>query len=679
MENKLSSPLSVLKGAGPRRCALLEKLGLRTVQDLLWFFPRRYEDHRDIRKISELVPGASSVVFASVMSCEARSLAGGGRRMIRCRLSDGSGELEALWFNRKGLEHILKEAVPVLLCGIPTLRSGTFEMTEPDFEIVKGDWRESSFLGIIPVYPSTEGLPKRWFRETALAAVREYSPLLEDILPPSLIEKNRLLPLSEAVRQMHAPDAPESWKEARRRVVYEELFTLQLSLAAAREKNSRGSAPPTQKGALFAAMLERLPFTLTESQKKVIDELISEGAKGQPLARLIQGDVGCGKTAVAAALAAAVCDGGAQCAILAPTEVLAEQLREQMKKYLPLTEAECALLKASLPARERRSVLKGLEDGSVKIVAGTQALLSEGISFRRLGALIIDEQQRFGVRQRARLLQKEESPHLIMMSATPIPRTMALTLYGDLDISLIEGCPSGRPPVETRIIGGEQLEKLLRFIAEETLSGGRVYWICPRVEEDGPSCLPAAVKRFQWLRKKLPPVRTALIHGQMESGEKEAAISAFRDGKASILVGTTVLEVGVDVPEATVIVIEAPERYGLSQLHQLRGRIGRGKRRGVCLLLSRQPEDAERLKIFAATNDGFEIARSDLELRGAGELAGTAQHGSARFKAADLRRDWRLAELAAKEAREFLAAEGLAALHPSLREKIDKEEQTTIS
>ena len=417
-------------------------------------------------------------------------------------------------------------------------------------------------------------------------------------------------------------------------------------------------------------MTASLPFSLTASQRRVIDEIFADGASGRPISRLIQGDVGSGKTLVAIAFAAGLCDSGAQCAVLAPTEVLAEQLHAQTAKYLAPLGVGCALIKSQLPARERRAVLSGAADGSLSVVTGTQALLSDEIKFKNLGAVIIDEQHRFGVRQRARLLKSGAKPHLIMMSATPIPRTMALTLYGDLDISVIEDKPAGRAPVETRIIGRDQLAKLLRFIAAEILSGGRVYWICPRVEEDDGSDLPAAVKRFEWLEKKLPPVKMSLIHGQMESSDKEAAIAGFRSGLSQLLVGTTVLEVGVDVPEATVIVIESPERYGLSQLHQLRGRVGRGTRRGLCVLLSHLPEDNERLRIFASTNDGFEIAKADLELRGAGEITGTAQHGLARFRVADLQKDYLLAETARDDAREFLEKEGLEALPCAMREKI---------
>ena len=656
MDERLSAPLSVIKGTGPRRAALLEKLGLRTIYDLLFFFPRKYEDRRNVRKISALVPGAPSVVIAQSRGCEARALPGRGRRLIKCRFSDGSGLLDAVWFNIKGLENSLGEGTRAALYGVPSLRGGVFEMLSPEFEILKEGAGPESFAGIVPVYPLTAGLPKNWLCRTIAAAVKTYAPFLEDPIPQEIREKNKLMPLAEAVAQMHAPDSQQSWKEARRRIAYGELFALQLAMAASRAKNAKSGAARAKRGPLFRAMMENLPFKLTDSQQKVIDEIIDGASAGAQSARLLQGDVGSGKTAVAATFAAAICDGGAQCAVLAPTEALAEQLCAQMKKYIPLAEGECLLIKGSMPAAARRGAEASAADGSARIIAGTQALLSEKLKFHKLGAVIIDEQQRFGVRQREKLLGGGARPHLLMLSATPIPRTTALTFYGDLDLSVIDSVPTGRTPVETRLADYAKLPELLRFAAREILAGGRVYWICPRVEE-GDGAAVSAVKRYEWLVKKLPPVKISLVHGQLESAEKERALADFRSGASQLLVGTTVLEVGIDVPEASLIVIESPERYGLSQLHQLRGRVGRGARRGVCVLLSGAASDAARLRKFAATNDGFEIARIDLETRGAGELAGLAQHGDAGFRVADLARDAELAELARRDASE-LAARG---------------------
>ncbi|MDY2985287.1 MAG: ATP-dependent DNA helicase RecG [Synergistes jonesii] len=654
-QDKIDSPISELKGIGPRRRALFEKLGVRSVRDLLFLLPRRYEDRRGKKNISALVPGSPAVVRASVRGAETKMLSG-GRRITTCLLSDGTGELRAAWFNRRRLEKTLADGAALLLYGTPLLHGDVFEMTEPEFAICRGrdEQEESSFCGIIPVYPAVEGITQKTLRSAAKRAVEEYLPFMPEELPRSVARKNGLLSAADALREMHFPQSPESWKEARRRLAYEELFKLHLLLAERRRERECCRSFPLVKGARFDAFVSSLPFSLTSSQKKALDEIINDGASGAPISRLLQGDVGSGKTLVAAAFAACVCDGGAQCALMAPTETLVEQLHAQALKYLAPAGVVCAMLKSKMPARVRRETLAGALDGSIDVVTGTQALLSDELHFKNLGAVIIDEQQRFGVRQRACLLKDGGRPHLLMMSATPIPRTMAQTLCGDMDISVIDEKPAGRVPPATRVIDVAALPKLLRFIAEEIAHGGRVYWICPRVEEDEGSTLPAAGQRFEWLKKKLPPIKISLIHGRMGAEQKDAAIASFRDGKSQLLVGTTVLEVGVDVPEATVIVIESPERYGLSQLHQLRGRVGRGARRGVCVLIAGSGGETERLRAFAATDDGFAIARADLEQRGEGELAGLAQHGLANFKIADLRKDFSLAEEARKDAEEYL-------------------------
>lgn len=646
------TPVYELPGIGPKRAALMEKLGVHTVRDLLFLLPRRYEDRRARKNISDLVPGSPAVVCASVQQTETKNISG-GRRITLCVLSDGTCMLKAAWFNRRGLEKTLAPGVKLMLYGTPFLRTDMFEMTEPEFEVCKSP-DASSFCGIIPIYPSVGGLTQKTLRAAIKTALAEYLRLLPEELPSEAAKKNDLLSGADALREMHAPSSPELWKEARRRLAYEELFKMQLLLEERRLERKSCSSVPLVRGACFDAFINSLPFSMTGAQRRALDEIITDGASGSPVSRLLQGDVGSGKTLVALAFAACVCDSGAQCAVMAPTETLADQLHEQALRYLSPAGVKCALLKAGMPALARRRTISEAREGTAGVVTGTQALLSDMLSFKKLGAVIIDEQQRFGVRQRARLLQNGSRPHLLMMSATPIPRTMAQTICGDLDISVIDEKPAGRVPPETRIIDAKSVPELLRFIAREIISGGRVYWICPRVEDGENSRLPAAEQRFEWLRKKLPPIKISLIHGRMEAEEKDAAIASFRDGKAEMLVGTTVLEVGVDVPEASVIVIEAPERYGLSQLHQLRGRVGRGKRRGVCVLISGSGNDMERLRVFAATNDGFEIAQADLKQRGEGELAGLAQHGLANFRVADLRKDLPLAMAARNDAAEYL-------------------------
>ena len=651
-QDRAGAPVYELPGIGPKRAALMERLGVHTVRDLLFLFPRRYEDRRARKNISDLVPGSPAVICAAVQ-CTDTKMISGGRRITLCDLSDGTGMLRAVWFNRRGLDKTLAAGVKLLLYGTPFFRGSIFEMTEPEFEICRGE-AEAAFCGIIPIYPAVGGLTQKTLRTAARTAVSGYLQFIPEELPPEAVKKNGLLTGAEALKEMHAPTSPERWKEARRRLAYDELFKLQLLLEERRLERRSCSSVPLAPGRHFDAFKASLPFSLTGAQQRALDEIIEDGASGSPVSRLLQGDVGSGKTLVALAFAACVCDSGAQCAMMAPTETLAEQLHAQALKYLAPAGIGCALLKAGMPAAERRRTVSAARSGDACVVTGTQALLSDTLSFKKLGAVIIDEQQRFGVRQRAALLKNGSRPHLLMMSATPIPRTMAQTICGDLDISVIDEKPAGRIPPETRIIDAEAVPELLRFIAREIMQGGRVYWICPRVENDESSSLPAAEKRYEWLRKKMPPINISLIHGRMETEEKDAALASFRDGDTQLLVGTTVLEVGVDVPEASVIVIEAPDRYGLSQLHQLRGRVGRGKRRGVCVLIAGSGCDRERLRTFAATNDGFEIARADLKQRGEGELAGLAQHGLAAFRIADLRKDFPLAQTAREDAAEYL-------------------------
>ena len=556
----------------------------------------------------------------------------------------------------RGLEKVFAIGVPVLLYGTPMLRSdGVFTMTTPDFATSAEAKR--SFSGIVPVYPLTEGLTQKQLRAFVREAVERYSGALTDPLPPSVAARRSGPDFAFAVREMHLPASSESWRAARERIAFGELFTLQLELARQRRAFMDGSPVKPKRGGIYAAMLAALPFQLTASQKKAIDEIITDASSGGAMLRLLQGDVGCGKSVVASAFAASLCDAGAQCAVMAPTEVLAEQLYRDTVKYLAPYGVKTGKLTSSMNAAERADLLRGLEDGSTSVVTGTHSLLSDKVKFKNLGAVVIDEQQRFGVRQRARLLERGERPHCLMMSATPIPRTLAASIYGDLGVSSITERPEGRKPVETRILSLKRLPELMQFLLREIGAGGRVYWICPRVEDEAESTLTAAKRRMDWLVKKLPPVGVALVHGQMEAALKDEALSGFRSGKAQILVGTTVLEVGVDVPEASVIVIESPERYGLAQLHQMRGRVGRGSRRGLCVLLT-AGEAPQRLSLFASTTDGFKIAEADLAARGAGELAGLLQHGDSGLRAADLVRDAELAAEARREADFYLDAEG---------------------
>lgn len=659
-ECRMDSSLAGFKGVGPARRAALAKLGLRTVFDLLYFFPRRYEDRRNVKKISALVPGEAAVVDARVITIETKIISR-ARRLTTCTLTDGTQELCAVWFYARGVERALTRGTRVLLYGVPEHASGVLRMTQPEYKkFEQGEPLASSgFTGIVPIYPSTAGMPQKWFRALAREVVEDYAPYAPEPIPRKVIDEFSLMPISCALHEMHMPHSLDGLRRARRRVAFEELFTLRMALAVQRRRRAGRHAVVLSREPYAGRLISSLPFVLTPSQSEVIDELFAQGATGHPISCLLQGDVGSGKTLVSLIFASGVCGSGAQCAVMAPTEILAEQLYGQACKYLSPLGIKCALLTSGVTGVTRRKVLADAASGDAAVIVGTQSILSGDVKFRTLGALIIDEQQRFGVRQRMSLLEGT-SAHLVMMSATPIPRTMALVLYGDLDILIIKEKPAGRTKAATRIIEStkENITALLHFLAREVKSGGRVYWICPRVTPNEKSALPSAVARYEWLSKKfsLTDIKISLIHGRMGPRDKEAALDAFRNGSAQILVGTTVLEVGVDVPEACVIVIESPERYGLAQLHQLAGRVGRGARAGLCVLITRCRGAQARLGAFAAAHDGFEIAREDLKLRGTGEFTGTLQHGRTELCVADLRRDAQIAEQAAHAVQKYMAS-----------------------
>lgn len=671
MPDILKAPVSSLKGVGPARESLLANLGVSAVEDLIWLFPRRYEDRRNLAKIKDLVPGRPTVVIAEVREIERKRLRS-GLDIVTAVMEDGTGAVSVSWFNRKGLEYILKPETKAALFGMPSIRSKALEISNPEFEVVKGDDAPEKFAGIIPIYPSTAGLSQRWLRTLIENTLSEYLPLIPETLPEWVRMKRDLPPLCQALLGMHSPFDTGEWKKARRRLAYEELFLLQVGLAykRAKFKANRSNLPINDNGRIYRGFIGGLPFALTEAQSGAIGDIFADLRSMRPLSRLLQGDVGSGKTVVALAFAAAVADSGAQTAIMAPTEVLADQLFAQSIKYFTPLGVETVLLKGGQTVTERRAALELIEGGA-SVVVGTQALLEGKIPWKNLGAVIIDEQHRFGVLQRAAILEYDPVPNLLMMSATPIPRTLTLCLFGDLDVSLLREKPQGRRKVETRIIDGAKMQVLLQFLADEAGKGARAYWICPRVEESGPEAA-SAEKRFAFVAKHLGRLGVGLLHGRMTSAEKEEILSGFRGGGIKILISTTVVEVGIDVPEASVIVIESPERFGLSQLHQLRGRVGRGSRRGVCVLLvsNTAGEVPARLRALLDTDDGFEIAEADLALRGAGELSGTSQHGVTEFKVADPAKDAELLAEAREDAAEWMENDPGFTQCPEFREKL---------
>lgn len=667
-------PIVNIKGIGPARGRLLENLGIFTVNDALWFFPRRYADRREICKISELSVGRSSVVIVRLTGVSCKISFRTGTHICLCEAEDGTGAVSIVWFNRKGLNNILKQGMTIAIFGIPSFYDGKMEFSNPDFEVIRDGSDVENFTGIVPVYPSTAGLAARWFRKLMCKLLEDNLPLVPEYIPQSILEKRGLLCIGDALWGMHRPDSEENWRNSRKRLAYEEFLFLQITLNLRKErlKRSKEAAIIMPGGSYFSKFMRSLPFKLTASQKSVFAQIFKDTQKGYPMSRLLQGDVGSGKTVIALGLAAAGADAGIQTAIMAPTEVLADQLYSQAQKYLLSSGITCALLKGGQVSSERDPLIGSIMKGQTKVVIGTHAMIQDGVEFSNLGTVIIDEQQRFGVMQRGEMLNRGKTPHLLMMSATPIPRTVSVCLFGDMDISLIKERPEGRKKTETRLIDFSKTRDLLQFIINESAAGGRTYWICPRVEDDAESELISVEKRYKFLKKHLGLLGVGFIHGKMAGNDKNTELEKFRGGTTKVLVGTTVLEVGVDVPEASVVVIESPERYGLSQLHQLRGRVGRGGRRGVCVLFVHNFGDdvAERLKIMLETDDGFKIAEADFLLRGPGKINGLKQHGAAGFKVADIFRDSELLKYAKKDA-EWIISDAPALLNdPGFAEKL---------
>lgn len=645
-------PVTALRGVGAALVERLRRLGVAQVQDLLFVLPVRYDDRTELRKIGALFPGMRTLVEGEVQLTE---VVFRRRRQLLTRLSDGSGFLTLRFFHFSATQQQGLARGARLRC-FGEVRRGPqgLEMVHPEYRHV-GRGAEAVEETLTPLYPLTEGITQARLRGLIAQALRELDTAgVRDWLPRELIESLALPSLRDALRYVHRPpkdarlDVLSAGRHpAQRRLAFEELLAHQVSLRLLKRAARTEPAQTLEDEAgLAARLVSSLPFRLTDAQARALGEVEADLTREVPMVRLLQGDVGCGKTVIAAIAAARAAGSGLQAALMAPTELLAEQHWRNFRDWLQPLGLTVALLSGTQPARTRRSVLETVASGEVRVVVGTHALFQEGIEFAHLALVIVDEQHRFGVQQRLRLQEKGRKlgrfPHQLIMTATPIPRTLAMTAYADLDISVIDELPPGRTPVQTVVVPQQRRDQVVARVDQACRHGRQVYWVCPLIEESEELRAQAAEETAAALATALPDIRVGLVHGRMPSAKKDQAMLAFNAGRIQLLVATTVIEVGVDVPNATFMVIENAERMGLAQLHQLRGRVGRGVQASTCVLLYRAPLSQlarERLKVVRRTNDGFEIARRDLELRGAGELLGTRQTGLAQMRVADLMRD----------------------------------------
>jgi len=666
-------PVTVLKGVGPRVAGRLERLGLRTVQDVLFHLPLRYEDRTRVVPMGSLRPGDQAVVQGDVELAEVHF---GRRRSLLVRIADGTGFLTLRFFHFNAAQQAgLNRGAGIRCYG--EVRAGplTAEMIHPEYRLIDALQPVPVEEHLTPVYPATEGVHQLTLRALTAQALSylgdgHAAARITDWLPDTLLAPCRMTSLQQALRYVHRPPPDASLEllaegrhPAQQRLAFEELLAHHLSLRRLRLRGQQTAAPVLPGGnGLVSAFLRSLPFTLTGAQQRVNREIRADLARPHPMARLVQGDVGSGKTVVAACAALTAVQAGYQAALMAPTELLAEQHYRSFREWLTPLGVNVVWHAGKSRGSERSQALQAIRAGEAAVAVGTHALFQQEVEFARLGLVVIDEQHRFGVHQRLALRDKgragEQRPHQLVMTATPIPRTLAMTVYADLDTSVIDELPPGRLPVQTVAIGQERRDEIMQRVRGACTAGRQAYWVCTLIEESEALQCQAAEKSAALLRSVLPDVRIGLVHGRLRPAEKEAVMAAFKTGDLDLLVATTVIEVGVDVPNATLMIIENPERLGLAQLHQLRGRVGRGRDQSSCVLLYQPPLSVaarERLAALRETSDGFEIARRDMVLRGPGEVLGTRQTGEMKFHIADLLRDETLLAAVEQAAVQLLA------------------------
>lgn len=650
---KPETSIQYIKGIGEARAKSFARLGISTVRDLLYHFPRGLEDRSEIKPISELMDGETVCVRGSLAGDVKTYRARGRKSVTQARISDGSSIMRITWFNAPYISETLHKSPEFTFYGKVAYKGNYFEMTNPVTEPASGENRKTGRL--LPVYPATAGLSQDQIRNAASTALLTLDKPLEDIVPESVQKKLNLKPIMEALIDLHTPKSFESFEAARYRFAFEELLVLQMGIRLSGNERKNYSATPIRNVKCIQEFAKVLPFELTKAQKRVINEICKDIQKNTPMNRLVQGDVGSGKTMVAAAAMYAAANSGYQAVLMAPTEILAIQHYKNLSKLFSLFGIETTLLCGGMSASEKREAKEKIKSGASPIVVGTHALITDDTVFKNAALVITDEQHRFGVRQRLSLTEKGIGAHTLVMTATPIPRTLSLILYGDLDVSVIDELPPGRKPIETYSVGERKRKSAYAFLRKNIEEGRQAYIVCPLIEESETLTAKSAVEYAEKLKATVfPDLSVEVMHGRLKASERQDIMSRFAQGEINILVSTTVIEVGVDVPNATVMLIENAERFGLSQLHQLRGRIGRGSHDSYCILFSQGGRIAdERMKIMCETNDGFKISEKDLELRGPGEFFGIRQHGLPELKIANLSTDMRIVSLAGKVAEEL--------------------------